>query len=477
MNVHSLTFWSAGGNIWRTFPSPALRRYLTHRLFPLVAILAVMLASLRWIPITPIIAYAAVFISSSLLYWTICRQTLRGEASDEELIVVLLFLLLIRASFLGMDPLGSDDVYRYMWDGRVQAAGINPYTYAPNDEELARLHTSRLPSMVNHPEMKTIYFPLTQWIFYVGYHLSGESVWGFQLLILLAEVLTVIGLLLLLRELRSAAGEYAHSPSPWHVLIYAANPLVILQFSLDAHVDALGFPFLIFGLLFYNRKKTELALIFLGFSLLIKPVALVILPILFLRERGYINKAKVILLPAAVLLIPFVPYALTGNPFEALTTFSKHWLFNGALFSILFPIFSDNQTTRLWCFGCLAILLILLYMSKRSLHEKSALAVLLLLLCSPVAHPWYMGWLVVLLPLAPISSGVALAGTASLTSITFVTYQLHGTWKDYPLVLVLEYVPVVALLLYDLWRERKTPGTSAVLRDPGPETSTRPDLK
>ena len=88
-----------------------------------------------------------------------------------------------------------------------------------------------------------------------------------------------------------------------------------------------------------------------------------------------------------------------------------------------------------------------------------------------------MGWLVVLLPLAPISSGVALAGTASLTSITFVTYQLHGTWKDYPLVLVLEYVPVVALLLYDLWRERKTPGTSAVLRDPGPETSTRPDLK
>jgi len=79
-----------------------------------------------------------------------------------------------------------------------------------------------------------------------------------------------------------------------------------------------------------------------------------------------------------------------------------------------------------------------------------------LLLCSPVAHPWYMGWLIVLLPLAPISSGLALAATASLPSITFVTYQLTGVWKDYPLVLVLEYAPVIAFLLVDLLKKGNT---------------------
>ena len=403
-----------------------------------------MLLSLHYLPITPIIAYAAIFISSSILYWFICRESLAAEVSPQGVIALLVILFLVRMSFLGSQPLGSDDVYRYMWDGRAQTEGVNPYRHAPNDEKLRDLHTERLPSLVNHPEMKTIYFPLSQWISYIGYNLSGENVWGFQLLILLAEATTLIGLLLLMRELPD---------SPLRVLIYAANPLVILQFSLDAHVDAFGFPFLIFGLLLYHKKRTTLSLLLIGLSLLIKPVALVILPILFLHERGVINKAKVALLPLAVLLIPFIPYAVSANPFEALTTFSKHWFFNGALFSVLFPLFSDNQTTRLWCFAFLAIVLSILYLTKKPLHEKAVLAVLLLLLCSPVAHPWYMGWLIVLLPLAPISSGLALAGTASLTSITFVTYQLHGVWKDYPLVLILEYLPVIALLFFDLRRK------------------------
>ena len=444
-------------SIWRLQVLLALNKYLTLRPFPLVAVLAVMLLALRWIPITPIIAYAAVFISASLLYWVVCWQSLHAEASTQGLVPILLLLFLLRMSFLGMEPLGSDDVYRYMWDGRVQTAGINPYRYAPNDEALGDLHTTRLPWLVNHPEMKTIYFPLNQWLFYLGYNLSGENVWGFQLLILLAEALTVIGLLLLMREL---------SFSPWRVLIYAANPLVILQFSLDAHVDAFGFPFLVFAFLLYHRKKTTLSLLLLGLSLLIKPVAFVILPILFLHEHGFVNRARVALLPLAVLLIPFIPYAFGANPFEALTTFSQHWFFNGALFSVLFPLFSDNQTTRLWCFAFLAIALLILYLSKRSLHEKTVLALLLLFLCSPVVHAWYLGWLIVLLPLAPFASGLALAGTASLTSITFVTYQLQGVWKDYPVVLVLEYVPVVALLLYNLLKKKNTPFAGATQVDP-----------
>lgn len=421
-----------------------MKTYPTHRLFPLVAVLVLMLAALRFTPITPIIAYAAVFISSSLLYWVICRQSLHVEPSTRGLIPLLMLLVAGRLGFLGMEPLGSDDVYRYVWDGRVQTAGINPYRFAPEDSALRSLNTEELPSLVNHPEMKTIYSPMCQWLFYVGYHLSGGHVWGFQLLILIADALTMLSLLMLMREL---------SYSPWRVLIYAASPLAMLQFSLDAHVDAFGFPLLVLAFLFYHRKKTTLSLLLFGFSLLIKPVAFIILPILFLHEHGFVNKAKVVVLPLAVLLIPFIPYAFDANPFEALTTFSKHWFFNGALFSVLFPLFSDNQTTRLWCLAFLAIALLLLYLSKRSLHEKAVLAVLLLLLCSPVAHPWYVGWLIVLLPLAPISSGLALAATASLPSITFVTYQLQGVWKDYPLVLVLEYVPVVALLLLDLRRK------------------------
>jgi hypothetical protein len=100
------------------------------------------------------------------------------------------------------------------------------------------------------------------------------------------------------------------------------------------------------------------------------------------------------------------------------------------------------------------VVLAVLYWTRKPMYETAVLAFLLLLLCSPVAHPWYMGWLVVLLPLAPISSGIMLAATASLPSITFVTYQLNGVWKDYPLVLMIEYVPVIALLFLDLRKNR-----------------------
>jgi alpha-1,6-mannosyltransferase len=421
-----------------------------------------MFLSLRLLPFTPIIKYTAVFISSSIVYWIVCRQSLHlarsGETSDRGLVLLLAVFLLVRLSFLGMDPLGSDDVYRYVWDGRVQSAGINPYRYAPDDEALSSLHTARLPALVNHPEMKTIYFPLNEWIFFIGYHLSGENVWGIQLLIFLAEILTFIGLFLLMRGLGNDTSRRKLSYSPWLVLIYAANPLVILQFSLDAHVDAFGLPFLIFGLLFYHRKRTTIALVLLGFSLLVKPVAFVILPILLLHERGILKKVKVVILPLAVLLIPFIPYVFDANPFEALVTFSKHWFFNGALFSVLFPLIADNQITRKWCFAVLAVALFVLYMSKKPLNEKMLLAVLLLLLCSPVVHPWYVTWMIALLPLAPLSSGLAFAGTASLPSVTYVTYQLQGVWKDHPLVLILEYVPVVALLILDLWRKRATLG-------------------
>ncbi len=396
-----------------------------------------MIVTLHLRAVTPIIAYTAIFISSSVVYWLLVRAASRAELSDRMLALILMVLFAVRFSFLWMEPVASDDVYRYMWDGRVQAAGINPFQFAPTDEHLKFLHSERLPSLVNYPHMKTIYFPLSQWLFYVSYHLSGDQVWGIKVLIFLAEILTVIGLALLMRE---------SAYSLWRVLIYAANPLVILQFSLDAHLDALGFPFLMFGLLFYQRKNRVAALLLFGLSLLVKPVAVVLLPILFLHERSFINKAKVVLIPMAVVIISFIPYFFGASPLESLTVFSKHWTFNGALFNVVFPLVSNNQTARFWCLAILAVALFLLYLSKKPLYEKTALAVLFVLLCSPVAHPWYMGWLVVLLPLSPVSSGLALAGTASLASVTPVVQQLS------PWVLVLEYAPVIVLLLLDLRR-------------------------
>ena len=76
-----------------------------------------------------------------------------------------------------------------MWDGKIQSGGVNPYLYALNDEHLKPYHSDLLPKALNFREMKTIYFPLSQWLFYTGYKLSGESVWGYKLLLFLLNYL------------------------------------------------------------------------------------------------------------------------------------------------------------------------------------------------------------------------------------------------------------------------------------------------
>ncbi|HTO95341.1 MAG TPA: hypothetical protein VMM80_13200, partial [Bacteroidota bacterium] len=118
-------------------------------------------------------------------------------------LIVLLFGVLFRLSLVPHAVIGSDDIYRYLWDGRVAAAGINPYAYTPTDPHLAPLATADLPSSVNHPELKSVYPALAQGLFLLSHVLFGDSVAGMKLLLVLADCVT----LLLLRALLAPRGS------------------------------------------------------------------------------------------------------------------------------------------------------------------------------------------------------------------------------------------------------------------------------
>ena len=70
------------------------------------------------------------------------------------------------------EPMLSDDVYRYVWDGRVQLEGVHPYRYAPVDPALGTLRDAHVFPRINHPEVPTIYPPLAQSLF-AGLALAG----------------------------------------------------------------------------------------------------------------------------------------------------------------------------------------------------------------------------------------------------------------------------------------------------------------
>ena len=408
------------------------------------AALLVSISLLHFLSLIAIISYTTIFILSSAIYLFISWYIFKNEVRTKDVYLLIFFTLLLRLSFISTTPIGSDDVYRYMWDGKIQSNGINPYLYTPIDEHLNSFHSDLLPAALNFKEMKTIYFPLSQWLFYTGYKLSGESVWGYKLLLFLFEMLTLAAIFLLTRKMKI---DLKYS------LLYALCPLSIFQFGIDAHLDGFGLPILLFSLYFYLDNKKILSAIFLGLSLSIKPVGLVIIPIFFLNEKNISDKMKIAVIPFIAFFVQFIPYIATTNPFEAFFIFTKNWYFNGFVFNIVNAIFSNNQTSRLICGILLVISLLPLYYSKKALIEKIYFALMLLMIFSPVVHPWYIAWIAILLPITKMRSGVYFIAASSLTAFTILNYQLYGIWKDYWLVMIIEYVPLLFLFFFEMTKD------------------------
>ncbi|MFD0352038.1 hypothetical protein ACFQ0M_49605 [Kitasatospora aburaviensis] len=150
-------------------------------------------------------------------------------------------------------PRTSDDAYRYVWDGRVQAAGISPYAHTPDDPALARLRDPGLwptdgrcdgwderltvagdCTRINRPAVHTVYPPVAEAWFLV-LHPFGGGVRGVQAAGALLAVATT-GALLVVRRASRRAALWAWCPG---VTVWSVN---------DAHVDTLGALLLVAGL-------------------------------------------------------------------------------------------------------------------------------------------------------------------------------------------------------------------------------------
>ncbi len=402
---------------------------------------------------TPLISYTVIFISSSMFFIATAYLIIKYKIGRKYLFILLGLGLLIRILFLFVHPVGSDDYYRYVWDGKVQASGINPYRYAPDDPALNFLHTQTLPGKINFSDMKTIYPPLSEIIFYASYIIGGEGFIGVKLFLLMFDILSMIGIFLILKKLKL---DYKN------LLLYALCPLIIFQFFIDAHLDGFGLPFMIFAIYFYLDNKKALSFAFIGLSVCIKPLAIILIPIIFFVEKDFKEKLKVVLIPALLCVTMYLPYVFTGSPFQALIKFTENWTFNGVVFHILDSFIHDNQRTRLICAILLFVFYLPVILSKKDLLEKIYLSVFLLFIFSPVVHPWYLSWLAVMLPFIPRPSGIFYVGLVSLTIFTVLNYQLSGNWKEYTPVLVFEYVPVIILFLRELITGKGTmPGNTS----------------
>jgi alpha-1,6-mannosyltransferase len=243
--------------------------------------------------------FVAVALAQGAVYalsvFIVLRQRLGGAA----LAVVFTVAVIARVIALPAPPILSTDVARYVWDGRVQAAGINPYRYVPADAELAKLRDKSIYPHINRADYAvTIYPPVAEMMFFLATRVS-ESFAMMRLTMIAFEAVTVLALLALL----------AHDGRPTaRVLIYAWHPLPIWEFAGTGHVDAAAIALMTLAMLAAVRKRRVLAGIALAAGALIKPFVVLVAPPLWRRWDWRLPAAFV-----ATAVVCYLPYLSIGS--------------------------------------------------------------------------------------------------------------------------------------------------------------------
>ena len=244
-------------------------------------------------------SFVAVALAQGAVYAAAVYIVVRRRVGRGALAIVFIAAVVARVIALPAPALLSTDVARYVWDGRVQAAGINPYRYVPADPQLADLRDTAIYPHINRADYAvTIYPPVAEIMFFLATRVS-ESVTMMRLTMIGFEAVTVLALLALLdHDGRPAA----------RVLIYAWHPLPIWEFAGTGHVDAAAIALMTFATLAVVRERRVLVGIALAAGTLIKPFVLLVAPPLWRRWDWRLPAAFVV---TAVLC--YLPYLSVGS--------------------------------------------------------------------------------------------------------------------------------------------------------------------
>ena len=350
-------------------------------------------------------AFIGVVAVGLAVYLLAVRLVLRERLPRAALWTILGIAVLLRAALLPALPFLSTDIYRYVWDGQVQAAGINPYRYIPADPALERLRDPAVYPLINRKDYaRTIYPPAAQLVFAAVGQVS-HSVTGMKLAMLGFEAL---GMLAMLAVLRGAGLPSAR------ILIYAWNPLALLSFARDGHVDAVAIGLLGIALLARTRRRYGLAGALLGAATLVKVLPVAVAPAFVRGGRLW----RPMLAGVAVIAVLYLPYLAAGpNVFgfaggygaeEGYDTGVGYWLLAGLGHLGLSP--PSLLRTYLVCAGLtLAALALRIAFGPNRQTAPDAVALcrdagLLAALTTCAASPhyaWYYPWLALPAVVAP----------------------------------------------------------------------------
>lgn len=373
--------------------------------------------------------YLFLFINYAISSWVVTKT----KTTHSTLTLIVVTAVICRTLLIFEQPILSDDVYRYLWDGRVLNHGINPYRYAPSEPNMESLRFGSDYSKINHKQLNTIYPPLAQLIFWLSALLKPTVI--MQKVTLCAFDLGIVAVLFRLLSIRGLSSGL--------VLIYAWNPLVIIEFAHSGHMDSIGIFFLLLGLYLYEKRRLTMSMVIMGCSFLSKFLAIIFVPYVFFRSRHW-RTISVFILTVLCVYIPFSP--AYNTLFASLFTYAHQWEFNSLVFTSLKGSISDPLLLR--SLICLSILVVTITTARvcddplRYIYLVVAFGIVV----SPTVYPWYVCWLVPFLCFFTNWAWISFSGTVFLSYFVLIEYEKLGTWTLSQNILWVEYAPLIVYL-------------------------------
>ncbi len=453
--------------------------------------------------------------------WALRCHIRAGALSGRMKWLILGFAVVFRLCLLPQTPWLSNDIYRYVWDGRLVTHGVNPYTLPPAAAELASLRDDSVYGRMSHTEVHTVYPPLLQYLFAAGAALA--QTFDLDPVIALKAILTLVDLLLAGVLLQLAPGFGLAGGA---ALLYAWHPMPIIEIAGSGHSDIVGVLCLLMAIHAARQNHHAWAALFLALAFLVKFLALLLLPFWMVtawRSAGRRAALLCLVVFAITTLLSYAPFLQAGAQLLAgLLVYSAKWRFNDSVFAMLFntihTLLPDRLVTLLmvpahWeitetvlrtrrvdlalhlAKASVAVLFLLFYaqIARRfwlaqkgegaGLLPQIALAVLAaFFLLSPTLQPWYLLWLLPLLCLnrrapngdarqtsrpalfsalisKPGRNGLwLLTATVLLSYLILHDYQSSGVWQEAAWWKWLEFGPPLVLLLWGIAAQRAGQG-------------------
>ncbi len=411
------------------------------------------------------VEFVATFFVAFALYGGATVLALRSEAfSRRALVTSFALAIAIQALLLFSRPALSDDMYRYVWDGRLQAQSISPYQYPPDAPELRTLRDKEIWPAINRRSAITVYPPGAEMAYALLWRIAPDSVRWFQAAMAAGGLLAGGLLLGLLRAL---------GRSPARVLIYLWSPLLAFETAHAAHVDGLVLPLLVGAWWAKVRERDGLVELLLGLATALKLYPILLLPALW-RPRHSRGRWRLPLAFALGLGACYLPYVWTSGS-QVLGYLPRYFgeRFNMGLAGLLIPQFErlgldPDLSILVLTLGILALLGLVMVLRPAANGEAAVRRCVWLIgaftLLTQNLFSWYLLWLLPLVALFVRPGRLlglhadAWTGWWLFCGLVALSYTFFIRWEPVPAALWAQFAPLYGLLLWDagrfLWRRR-----------------------